>query len=358
MSERSVTNLALRGAKHILAGVCYYGGLLSLGRKASISEKGIKIINYHRVDDDDFDPLNLNVKIEHFERQIRYLKRNYDIISLEQAVSSLTRGQAPGRAVVVTFDDGYKDNYTNAFPILEAYDAPATIFLTVGVIDSEKILWYDLIANAFKKTLKEKLDLRNYGLREYKTSTLGDRTFAAKETAIYAKNLSIETRDLFIIDLLKGLDVRYDDIKNSDLMLTWEDIAGMNNGLITFGNHGISHTIMTNLTPEEVSRELEDSKKILEQKTGLQVSFFAYPNGRRTDFNAEIKLSLKNSGYSCACTLINGFNKPGIDRFELRRTCISSGASLGLSGKFSIPIFAAEISGVFDHFKTLIGRNN
>jgi peptidoglycan/xylan/chitin deacetylase (PgdA/CDA1 family) len=357
MHRHSVVNLAFRLAKSMAAGVCYYSGLVSLARKASLSEKGIKIINYHRIEDDDFDPLALNIKIEQFERQIRYLKKNYDIISLEDAVSLLGREKIPGHLMVVTFDDGYRNNYTNAFPILEAYEVPATIFLTVGSIGAGQMLWYDLIANAFKKTKKEKIDFSGYRLRRYTLDSLGSRMSATRDITFHVKKLSAENRDIFIANLLKELDVRYDDIKKSDLMLTWEDIARMNSGLITFGSHGMSHTILSHLSRENISREVIDSKRIIEEKTGKPVKFYAYPNGHSEDFSDEIELSLKQNGYTCACALISGSNHPKSDLFALKRLCLSEGASFGLFGNFSKALFAAQISGFFDHVRGLIGRN-
>src|SRR3989338_10191242 len=97
----------------------------------------------------------MNIKVMVFEEMIRHLKKEYNIISLEKAIDLLkSKDDIPENTVVITFDDGYRDNYINAFPILKKYQVPATIFITAGVINNGDTLWYSAVVDAFDKTDK------------------------------------------------------------------------------------------------------------------------------------------------------------------------------------------------------------
>jgi peptidoglycan/xylan/chitin deacetylase (PgdA/CDA1 family) len=90
---------------------------------------------------------------------MRYLSRHYNVVSLNDLYRHLESEDSRGMVVAVTFDDGYRDNYECAFPILERYRIPATIFLTTGVMDSGEPLWFEQLAEAVKKTNQEYIDL-------------------------------------------------------------------------------------------------------------------------------------------------------------------------------------------------------
>ena len=132
------------------------------GRRPRISwterrEPAGRIFCYHRVNDD-HDPFFPSMPIEIFERQLRFVTQRYKVVSLTDLIAHLDSG-SPETVVAVTFDDGYQDNYRNAFPILQRYGVPATIFLTTGCIDSGEPLWFERLAEAVKTTAKEYVDL-------------------------------------------------------------------------------------------------------------------------------------------------------------------------------------------------------
>ena len=334
----------INAVKVMISGALYYSGTLFLMRKVFSKSASLKILCYHRISDENFDPLFMNIKVMVFEEMIRHLKKEYNIISFEKSVDLLkSKDDIPENTVVITFDDGYRDNYINAFPILKKYQVPATIFITAGVINSGKMLWYDVIVDAFEKTNKTYVDLHYLNLGTYSLISKSDKLRATKEVAVSGKYLKRNEKEAFIKNILKELGVHPENNINSQSMLTWDDIKIMKDNGISFASHGMSHTILTTLSPEEAEFEITESKKMIEEKTGIAVHFFSYPNGGRKDFNEAIVQTLKKNNYTAACGLTRGGNDQNISLMELDRYCVTKCMIAGLSGRFSKKLFEVNI---------------
>ena len=141
----------------------YKLGVLDLARK--ITPNLLTVLNYHRIDDasrEDFDTFRPNVSAtsSEFAAQMDYVSRKYNVISGTELVAFIKgRHQLPAYAAMITFDDGYYDNYANAYPILKAQNLPAIIFLATDFIGSRKPFFWDLIAYCFFHTKKEQAQL-------------------------------------------------------------------------------------------------------------------------------------------------------------------------------------------------------
>lgn len=339
--------ILIDAAKTIVSGALYHSGALFMIKKLFRAPNSIKILCYHRITDDCFDPLCMNIKVDVFEEMVRHLKKNYNIMPLEKAVGLLKSGEsAPQNTIVITFDDGYRDNYTNAFPILKKYDVPATIFLTAGAINNGDTLWYSAVVDAFEKTDKTYVDLRYLSLGAYPLVSNSDKLKAAKEAAIYSKYFKKEERDIFLKNILKELGVNCQNGSNSHSMLTWDDIKIMKDSGVSFASHGMYHSILTTLTPEQAQFEICSSKRLIKEKAGIEVSLFSYPNGEPNDFNKEIVEMLRSCGYLAACSLIKGENN-NASLFDLRRYCITSGVVSNALGNFSKSVFEAKTTDIF-----------
>jgi len=173
------------------------------------------IICYHCIKDEPWPHLR-PAKVADFESQMQYLAKAYNPISLETMAQHLREGTPlPAKAIAVTFDDGYLDNYENAYPILQQYGVPATIFLTTGFIETGEIPAWD---------------------KEYYTA-------------------------------------------EKALMLSWAQVREMSDSGISFGSHTLTHPFLTRIPPEQVQREIRLSKDIIEQQIGKPVTTFSYPSG-------------------------------------------------------------------------------
>ncbi len=279
--------------------------------------RNLQILVYHRVNDD-HDPFFPATPIGVFARQMDYLASYFNVLSLEDAVQRMKNRDIPDNAIVVTFDDGYRDNYINAFPILKELSIQATIFLTTDCVDSRRVLWHDRIFSAFRET--KVLFLRSFGrdLKEYPLRTLEEKLFAQQEVLKFVRSLD-DTERLLWVDRLINLFEVEDRKQAPDLMLRWNEIRAMHQNGISFGSHTVTHPILSRLSIDKARVEIYESKRILEEKLETPVRTFAYPSGRKIDYNESIKSILKEAGYACGLTMMFGVNENGQDLFELRR---------------------------------------
>src|SRR5438477_1528660 len=132
---------------------------------ASRLARRFQVLAYHKVSPDPhpfFEPDHPTA----FEQHMRFLSRCYRVMPLMELVERNRRGDIPHRAVAITFDDGYRDNYQYAFPILKKYGLPATIFVTTGAIETGKLLWHDRIFDAFRYTAVTRARLKSFEFPE------------------------------------------------------------------------------------------------------------------------------------------------------------------------------------------------
>jgi peptidoglycan/xylan/chitin deacetylase (PgdA/CDA1 family) len=246
----------------------------------------------------------------------------------------------PNYSLAITFDDGFKNNYTTAFPVLKRFNLPATIFLTTCNIGSKMLLWIDKLYLAIKETQKTSIDLKEEGLEAFSIATPDEKSQTFAALLNHMKGVQKSEKDLFLSKVLNKLDLDSAEVQNANPFksLDWDDIISMQQSkLISFGAHTETHNIMTRITREEVLQEIEIPKKKIEEKLKTNCLLFAFPNGQRNDFNNEIKDAVKNSGFLCSFTTIGKFNEYRTNPFELGRFPIGS--------NFDEQYFAMLISG-------------
>jgi len=314
-----------------------------------INRNRIIILMYHGFTDrTEFDGIanyhKQNLHIGKFRNHLIYLKNNYHIIPLERFVNDILSGKkTPPNSIIITIDDGYKSNHTLAFPILKELNVPASIFLTTGFIDEKKPLWSDRIEYAINNTDMKNLEIEIDGeklifeLTDRSTKIACDREIKSK-----LKKIQQETRCTFVQEIEKLfhvkllLDQKTDEIY---LPLNWSDISEMQkSGLISFGSHTHSHYILSKCKPDTMRNELLQSKKLIEDKTGVPCTLFCYPNGKPGDFNEFTSKMLSNLEYPCALTTVNGFNDIKTNPYELMR--------IGVGDEDDMTEFIMKISGV------------
>jgi len=266
-----------------------------------------------------------HMRKEKFKSQMAYLKKHYNVISLRQLIDHLTTGeQLPDYAVVITIDDGYKSNYTVAYPIVKNLDMHITVFLTTSFIEKEEFLWTDRVEYTVARAVP-----KCYSLKSGETELFLDlRDYRAKKECIAEikselKTLQLEKREETVAGLEKcvGQKLSNDgDIPAVFQPLEWEDIIHMvKSGLVSIGNHTHRHGSLARCTSEHMSEELELCQNKLETQVGTYDRLFSYPNGKCGDFNLSTKRLLKESGYLCGLTTIGGFDRRGADVYELKR---------------------------------------
>jgi len=277
----------------------------------------VQILGYHRVNDE-YDPFFPATPVQSFRQQMQFLAERYRVVSLTEAVERLRAKDVPANAVVVTFDDGYRDNYLNAFPIMKELSIPATVFLATGAIGSGEKLWHDRVFAAFRRTNEPVLVGNGSPPTRYPLLTIQARLKAQQDVLECLWRLSDGERDEYLTQLEKQLKVSPEPDGRST-MLTWNEVRLMHDGGVSFGAHTVTHPILSRLSVDKVREEVLQSKRAIEANLPTAVSAFAYPVGRSQDFNETTKAIIREAGYACAVTTIQGGNGPDTDLFALRR---------------------------------------
>jgi peptidoglycan/xylan/chitin deacetylase (PgdA/CDA1 family) len=275
-----------------------------------------RILCYHRVNNDR-DPYFPSIPVDVFEHQMRHIARYHRVVPLTQLVEHLV-SRSTEAVLAITFDDGYRDNFENAFPALKRYSLPATIFLTTGSLDSGEPLWFERLASAIRTTSRECLDVEHSSPRRLWLRSQDERLRANKELFTHLRQMLGDERQLCLTKILRDLNPP-DEAGRRNTMLAWDQVRLMKHHGVEFGGHTVTHPYLSRLPSEKVAWEVSECKRRIEAELQSEVIHFAYPNGRTEDFTSLSKATLRNAGYQTAVTTIWGVNDATTDRMELRR---------------------------------------
>jgi peptidoglycan/xylan/chitin deacetylase (PgdA/CDA1 family) len=343
--------------KLVIASILYYSGLLALIARMSARIRpkyGITVLLYHRVletDDESwaFTQDGMNTSVRSFRSQMQFLRKHYKVTSLTNLCTWLRNGQQiPNRTVVITFDDGWRDNFQCAYPILKEFRLPATIFVSTGYTESNRTFWFlklgyllasgciatDDLESALGQEGQHLAIISEHAQSGHEKLMRGDLDWITEAL----KKLPSTVIDKVITTLESKAMQRGFRPVASGYHLDWEEIRAMDPSLIEIGSHGNSHRILTQLERQQVIEELVISKQVLENQVGGEIASFAYPNG---DYDESIKKLVQMCGYHCAVTTRSHDRSDYfIDAFAIERQGIHEGRVAGLYGKFSPALFS------------------
>ena len=248
----------------------------------------------------------------------------------------------PPNPAVITFDDGYHDNYRFAYPLLKKYNANATFFICTDFIGTGKIPLHDCMIYGLYCTRKGKIHLNDDegNFREYVLGTFIEKLDSFLKIQALFKRLSYGLRATFVKNLMAELEVKIEGDFSRDLMLTWKEIKAMHLSGHSFYTHTRSHPLLINLSDTEIEKEILESNKILCEHLETTGNLFCYPYGKKGEFNESTINFLKDNGFIAACSAIHGINSQGGDPYNIKRTAMISEPiekfSLRSSGLFEI----------------------
>ncbi|MDP1797304.1 MAG: polysaccharide deacetylase family protein, partial [Planctomycetaceae bacterium] len=225
------------------------------------SWRGVLILNYHRIGEFRHSLLDRNLwsaSTEDFDQQMRTIIRDFDIISLNELGPALRNRRS--RAVMITFDDGYVDNYIEAFPVLKAHGAPATFFITTGFLDVPQIPWWDEIAWMVRMCRLPHIPANPWtgGPIPFDEP---DRERAIRRVLAAYKILEGASTAVFMSFLAEALETgRAPDYIGHELWMTWSMIREMSQSRMSFGGHTVNHPILANITPEAQDYEVGECR--------------------------------------------------------------------------------------------------
>ena len=259
-----------------------------------------------------------------FEKQIAYLSKNFRCVSMSTLLDDLMRGEIPPYTVAVTFDDGYRNNFTHALPILSHYGVPATLFITNGFISQQMMLWPEWSICALAKSKVSEVQFAGQALALHNNEA---RAASYRVVARIFKSVAPEAIPGHVDELIAAAGLTRAEIESSELgqmfcALNWDEIRQMrDSGLFEFGAHTQNHWRLTQLNPVQARSEIIDTKALIESQIG-SLSYFAYPHGNPGDYDSIHRSLAIEAGYRAVFTALSQTVTPGCDIFELPRVGI------------------------------------
>lgn len=287
---------------------------------------GLTVLAYHRIGNcaqTEFDPWVITADQDQLERQLRYFQKHHRIVGLEEAIAIASgRQTAPGRAILITFDDGYRDNYQQALPVLRSLGIQATFFLVTGFMAGGSLAWWDRIAWQVRSmphacfSLPVGSELRAFDLRETSAAD------AISQILALYKACPREAQDDFEANLQAALPANAQPPTERLFMTTTEARELLAQGM-AIGAHTLTHPILAGLSPDEQFDEMRRSRELLGELVGATIDVMAYPVGGPNDFDATTRALAAECGYRAAFSCHGGLNVPGrTDLFDIKRKAV------------------------------------
>ncbi len=324
--------LNFAGKREWLARGLLWSGVTSLLSQIP-SRDSLLVLNYHRIgdpNDDLFDPGVFSATADQFNDQISHLKRSASLVTLEEALEFVSgAGAAKGTAcrcrVLITFDDGYRDNYDVAYPILRSQGVQGVFFLATSMVGSNAVPWWDRVAWLMKTAQRRRFTLRLSGeiaapaeLRvDIDRNGLPESLQAVLKLYKTQENLDPARLIRQLIEEAKAEEVP----ETARRFLSWDEAREMSRGGMAIGSHTQSHAVLAQMSPPRQFEELSGSRAILKEQLGAEVDVLAYPVGHRDSFSEETERLAQEAGYRGAFSHYGGINLRGTtSAFDIKRT--------------------------------------
>ncbi len=293
---------------------------------------GLLTLNYHRIGEPGatlFDRELWSATLENFEQQVIFLKTHFDLIGPDDLYDVLQSDR--GRFAMITFDDGYRDNYELAFPTLQDLNVPATFFLSTGFLDHPRVPWWDEISWIIRSSSCPFIHIEGWvdNPIQITAATENDSpdTPSPIDAAVHQllrlyKSLSIEQTEPFLNQLGETCGTgRAPESVADELWMTWDMVREMRDAGMFFGGHTVQHPILASLPPEGQDREIGECARRLEEELGERCATFSYPVGRPETFDEVTRACLIEHGFQWSFSYYGGYQKSGpADNLNLPRT--------------------------------------
>ena len=313
------------GKRTLLANVLQSSGANLVLARAPLWN-GLTVLNYHRIGEpgnSPFDPGLFSATPAQFAAQVRFLTQNFDVIGASDLADWQNRR---GRFVMITFDDGYLDNYEAAYPILRAFGATGVFFLTSGFLDEGRIAWWDEISWMVRSSHLKQLSSNPWTISEL-TLPDADRQPVLDRLLRTYKSLPGRKTGEFLEFLADALGTGRHPGDRS-VWMDWPQVREMHAHGMQFGGHTVTHPVLSNLSRAEQEYEVRECRERIKAELGRPIPTFSYPVGQQDSFNATTQSCLREAGYEWAFSYYGGFNRRGqVNPFDVRRVAIESHTS-------------------------------
>ncbi|WP_078125521.1 polysaccharide deacetylase family protein [Leptospira alexanderi] len=269
---------------------------------------------------------NKHISAASFRSQMEYISRYCTVLSMDEVCDLHLSGKDyPKNAVAVTFDDGFRNNFTIAAPILEEYKVPATFYITSGIVNTDIMFWVDQLEDCLnlcnKSSIKIDLD---------KSTTFSLDGFENKEKALieikkYCKSVNSARKDEIVKQVVYETEIlpSVSHSKNYE-KIDWQQLKDLSkNPLFIIGGHSMYHNVLTSFDSEEkLNLDICLSIDLLSYNLGFNLTHYAYPEGQYSHYNESVVRILKKKGIICSPSAVHGTNNKNVDLFSLKRIMV------------------------------------
>ncbi len=295
-----------------------------------------------------FLPPDMKIRGERLEELLRWFGRRYELCTVGGGLERVRAGGKDKSLVALSMDDGYRDNRTALLPLLERTGAGATVFLESRPLDERRVNWShkffwlldhglscDVLARRYQERCED-ADTREK-LRVLLEGEDGGSVYQVKRLLKY---------DAEEADRDRVLDALFRDAGGDEaalceaLYLSWDDARALRDAGVELGGHTVRHEILSRLDAGRQAQEIEGCAAAMERELGARGGVFAYPFGRRWDYDEASVRAAKEAGFAAAVNTHAGTNDGRTEPFELKRLPIDDRAEL--------PLLVAEACGGFD----------
>ncbi|WP_077287422.1 polysaccharide deacetylase family protein [Cognaticolwellia aestuarii] len=292
----------------------------------AVLPNGLYCFNYHRIGEaslTEYDPNVFSCDEANFAEHMQYIKKHFTVVTLDDLDEILKGKITDKRYALITFDDGYIDNYSKAFPILLENKISATFFLATNFINNAEIPWWDRIAYLVRHAQVDEIKLNNWPDRI--TLSKEDVPTSIRKVLDVVKINNGSTIEEILIELHQKLQTPNSNFCDQEpLFMTWDMAREMSAAGMEFGSQTCSHRILSHLSIEEQDYEAKTSKELIEKELNTSIKAFAYPVGGKDSFTAETVKIIKKY-YQVSFSFISGINtSKQLNEFSIERISVDS----------------------------------
>lgn len=328
------------------------GALPGLARLRATFVRDLRILAYHRVvtiDDASefgFDLDLVSASAAQFREQMSLVRERFNPIRFVDLVAAISgRAPLPRNPLIVTFDDGYDDNYRTAFPILRELGVPATFFVSTGHVDSGAPFAYDWLVHIVCHGNAARLRIPELALDGEVPASLAERRQLAAAILDGLKWLDASVQDSIISRLEEESALPRSSGHDDCRPMTWDQLREMQAAGMEIGSHGVSHRMLAKLPHADMRAEVVSSKETLDRELAHPVDIISYPVGGSNSYNDAVVEAVRAAGFMMGCSYTSGRNAiPTGPEFALRRLPVERqmdiawfDAMLGVPELFSYP---------------------
>lgn len=264
------------------------------------------------------------VSVAEFESHLRFIRHHFKLVSGADVLAALHGSRPlPPRALLVTFDDGYKNNLTLAAPLLRKYDVPAIFHVSTGHIDTNYLLWPREVVTLISGWPLPVIETPHDRSRTVPVPAQGDqRRELAQRLKEECKKLSAGMKDDYLEYLRRSSTAGEPTDRELTDFMDWDEVQRLHAMGFEIGSHTVHHPILSRCDPERLKSELHNSKQRIEAYLRTECRWLAYPNGGSQDYDERVKAAAREAGYQAAFVLNDRFSSPGEDPMELSRVWV------------------------------------